>query len=163
MHIGYHVCCIIFFLLCFSKETIMDELFLDRQHLIEANLPALTKLMRTSGIDHPFGLALDVRDHHARQFALALHQSEQEIDELVRAHEGKKIPTFLAVITWEQARLAFPHTSPTAIQSLDTLWLLCKDGQYAAVAAVSEGGNGYRLVPVNPKEDDMPRKENDHE
>jgi hypothetical protein len=23
------------------------------------------------------------------------------------------------------------------------------------VAAVSEGGNGYRLVPVNPKEDDM--------
>ena len=127
------------------------EAFLNRKDFLEKNKRQLRdKLKQATGqINPPFGVLLDLRDWHGRQFAIALGKSDKEIDDAIRYFEGEKqIPILTAVIGWEQARIVLPYTSPTAKGTLDALWKICQATGEAAAVAVSDGGNTYTTIEI---------------
>ena len=127
------------------------ETFLNRKDFLEKNKRQLAdKLKQATGqINPPFGVLLDLRDWHGRQFAIALGKTAKEIDDAIRYFEGEKqIPTLTAVIGWEQARIVLPYTSPTAKDTLDALWKICQATGEAAAVAVSDGGNTYMTIEI---------------
>ena len=127
------------------------ETCLNRKNFLEKNKRQLAdKLKQATGqINPPFGVLLDLRDWHGRQFAIALGKTAKEIDDAIRYFEGEEqIPTLTAVIGWEQARIVLPYTSPTAKATLDALWKLCQATGEAAAVAVSDGGNTYTTIEI---------------
>ena len=127
------------------------EAFLNRKDFLEKNKRELGDKMKqaTGQINPPFGVLLDLRDWHGRQFAIALGKTDKEIDDAIRYFEGEKqIPTLTAVIGWEQARIVLPYTSPTAKDTLDVLWKICQATGEAAAVAVSDGGNTYTTIEI---------------
>lgn len=124
------------------------DAMLDRRDFLARNKDDLIRRMRESGITHPVGVVVDVRDFQGRQFAIAVGLTEGEIDDLIAKYEGSMIPTVTCVLTWEQARKIMPLTSPTAEESLNAAWRLCSLTGQALTIAIMGKGNSYALVSL---------------
>src|SRR4051794_14982602 len=126
-----------------AKEN-REDAALDRNDFFERNQDELIQLMNQSGITDPVGVLLDVRDHHGRQFAIAIGQTDAEVDAFIAKHAGKTIPTIKSVITWEHARLLMPYTSPTALKTLSECSSVCKSTGQCLAIIIAGKGNAYR-------------------
>jgi hypothetical protein len=125
---------------------------IDRQDFLVKNKPLLIAALKEARgqIEDPFGVVLDLRGHHGRQFALALGKTDKEIDDCVRYYERERqIPTLVAVISWHDARVLLPHTSPTATASLDRVWKACQACRQIGAVAVGVDGNTYSMVSLD--------------
>jgi hypothetical protein len=129
-----------------SHDALSADARLDRQHLLESNLKAITQLMKelkAAGQANPVGFIADGNDYHGRQFGICLLrakgmtdvEAERRVDEHIALHRAKgMIPVFQTAMSWEAAEEASSLTRPPL---LGKAWQLARPNGHRGVTSWS--------------------------
>jgi hypothetical protein len=130
-----------------------------RRHMLDSNRRLVTQAIRQAqdeNMPDPWGVVLDLEDHHGRQFAIWLErgkgfdpgEAEQRIDanaSAVKASLGEVAPTLIAVLSRADLEYVMPFVAPTGEQSVRTLEKY-RSASRVPVVVISRGGNTYGIV-----------------
>jgi len=119
-----------------------------RRHLLQCNAEEIVSAMRRAGLADPVGLIVEMTDSFGKQLAYGVMESrgmtKAEVAERIAALSRNAIPTFTAVVSFEQARKTLELSSDTAILNLSAPR---PPGVYWIVV-IGGGGNSYSQVPI---------------
>jgi hypothetical protein len=119
-----------------------------RRHLLQHNAEEIVSAMRTSGLQDPVGLVVDMSDGFGKQLAYGIMESrgmsQAEVSERVAALSRSSIPTFTAVISLEQAKRTLALSSDTAIFNLSA----ARPAGAYWIVVIGGGGNSYSQVRI---------------
>lgn len=119
-----------------------------RRHLLQHNAGEIVSAMRAAGLTDPVGLIVEMGDNFGMQLAYGIMEargmSREEIAEVVTKLSRNAIPTFTAVISFEQAKKTLALSSDTAILNLSA----ARPAGVYWIVVIGGGGNSYSHVPI---------------
>ncbi len=119
-----------------------------RRHLLQHNAEEIVSAMRTSGLQDPVGLIVEMSDGFGKELAYGIMEargmSHGEVSERVATLARTAIPTFTAVISFEQAKRTLALSSDTAVLNLSA----ARPAGVYWIVVIGGGGNSYSQVPI---------------
>ncbi|MEN9556669.1 MAG: hypothetical protein RLZZ232_2955 [Planctomycetota bacterium] len=119
-----------------------------RRHLLSQNAVEIVSAMQKAGLSDPVGLVVEMTDPFGKQLVYGILEArglqQSEIAEQIALLSRNAIPTFTAVVSFEQAKRTLSLSSDTAEQNLTAAR---PPGSYWIVV-IAGGGNSYSLVPL---------------